>query len=102
MLILKIDQPAHFHTLLEVLILNRLEVLTLLLLADSDVLHFGPRMIKFLASVFRGLSFIVGFTAPAPGSQEERHFVIFWLGITASMVVFSAILFYAISKMRLP
>lgn len=58
-------------------------------------------MIRFLANIFRGLSYIVGITAPAPG-KDERTFVFLWLGIIASVAVFSVFLFYAISKMHAP
>jgi hypothetical protein len=56
-------------------------------------------MIKFLASLFRGLSYIVGITAPPPG-QDERRFVILWLGIILFCVGVSALLFYLISRVH--
>jgi len=58
-------------------------------------------MIKLLASIFRGLSFIAGVTAPPPG-EDERRFVFLWLTIIGIVVVFSALIFYAISKMHVP
>jgi len=36
-------------------------------------------MIKFLAQLFRGLHFIVGISAPPPGTNDRR-FVFTWLG----------------------
>lgn len=58
-------------------------------------------MISFLASIFRGLSYIVGITAPPPG-QNERQFVFFWLGIIVIVVVGSTVLFYVILRMGVP
>ena len=37
-----------------------------------------------------------GISAPPPG-QNERKFVLAWLGILASLIAFAMILFYAIS-----
>ena len=58
-------------------------------------------MIKFLANLFRGLSYIVGITAPPP-EQDQRRFVLMWLGIGLFVLAFAAVLFYALSKVRLP
>ncbi len=58
-------------------------------------------MIRFLASIFRGLSFIIGITAPPP-EADQRSFVFMWLGITVFVLAFSAVLFYAQSRVRLP
>lgn len=55
-------------------------------------------MITFLARIFRGLSFMLGITAPPPG-ENERRFVLVWLGSIGFMVVFSVLVFYAIAKM---
>ena len=52
-------------------------------------------MIHFLAKIFRGFSFIFGISAPPPG-QNERTFVLTWLGILACLVAFGMILLYAI------
>jgi len=52
-------------------------------------------MIQFLAKIFRGFSFIFGISAPPPG-QNERTFVLVWLGILACLVAFGMILFYLI------
>jgi nucleoside permease NupC len=56
-------------------------------------------MIKFLANLFRGLSFIFGVTAPEPG-EDERSFVFMWLGILVFVVAFCALLFYLISRLH--
>jgi len=58
-------------------------------------------MIKFLASLFRGLSYVVGITAPPP-EQDQRRFVFLWLGIIAFLVVVCSILFYTIFHMPVP
>jgi len=60
-----------------------------------------PAMIKFLASLFRGLSYIVGITAPPP-EQDQRRFVFMWLGVVLFVLAFCAVLFYALSHIRLP
>lgn len=58
-------------------------------------------MIKFLANLFRGLSYVLGVTAPPP-EQDQRSFVFMWLGIVALVVAFCIVLFYALSRMHLP
>ena len=58
-------------------------------------------MIKFMANLFRGLSYIVGFNAPPP-EQDQRRFVFMWLGIVLFVLAFCAVLFYALSRMHLP
>ena len=50
-------------------------------------------MITLLAKMFRGLHLIVGITAPGSG-QNERPFVLMWLGIIAFIIVFCAFVFY--------
>jgi len=57
-------------------------------------------MIKFLANLFRGASFIVGITAPPP-EQDQRRFVFIWLGIVLFVLGFLVVLFYALSHIRL-
>jgi hypothetical protein len=52
-------------------------------------------MIKFLAGVFRGVHFMLGITAPPPG-ENERNFVLAWLGVILFFVVFVVLLFYFI------
>ena len=59
------------------------------------------KVIKFLASVFRGVSFIVGMTAPSPG-EEERRFVFLWLGVIAVVILSCMLLFYLISHVAVP
>jgi hypothetical protein len=56
-------------------------------------------MIKFLANIFRGFSFVFGITAPAPG-QDERKFVFVWLGIIALVMVFCGLLVFVVSKLH--
>ncbi len=56
-------------------------------------------MIRFLANVFRGVSYIFGVTAPPPG-ENERPFVMMWLGIIAVGTGVSALLLYLILRMH--
>jgi hypothetical protein len=58
-------------------------------------------MINLLASLFRGLSFIFGISAPPP-EQDQRPFVLMWLGIFAFLIAFSALLVYGILHMQAP
>ncbi len=56
-------------------------------------------MIKFLAQLFRGLHYIVGISAPPPGTGD-RTFVLAWLGGIAFIVAFFLILvFYIIPSL---
>jgi hypothetical protein len=48
-------------------------------------------MIKFLAQLFRGLHYIVGISAPPPGTSD-RTFALAWLGGIASIAAFFVIL----------
>jgi hypothetical protein len=48
-------------------------------------------MIKFLAQLFRGLHYIVGISAPPPGTND-RAFVFAWLGGIAFIVALFVIL----------
>jgi hypothetical protein len=50
-------------------------------------------MIKLLAKFFRGLHLIIGVSAP-PQGQNERTFVLIWLGIVAFLVAFGLALIY--------
>ena len=50
-------------------------------------------MIKLLAKFFRGVHLIFGVSAP-PEGQNERTFVLTWLGILALLVAFGAGLTY--------
>jgi hypothetical protein len=56
-------------------------------------------MIKFLANLFRGLSYIIGVTAPPPGPRE-RPFVLMWLVILVLGLAVSALLLYVILRMH--
>ena len=56
-------------------------------------------MIKYLANLFRGFSLVFGITAPPPG-ENERPFVLLWLGIIAVVIAFSVLLFYTLSHMH--
>jgi hypothetical protein len=56
-------------------------------------------MIKLLANIFRGFSFVFGITAPPP-DQDERPFVLLWLGIIAVVIVFCVLLFFVVSKLH--
>ena len=50
-------------------------------------------MIKQLAKFFRGVHLIIGVTAP-PEGQNDRTFVLIWLGILALLVAFGVALTY--------
>ena len=50
-------------------------------------------MIKLLAKFFRGVHLILGVSTP-PEGQNERTFVLTWLGILALLVAFGAALTY--------
>jgi hypothetical protein len=52
-------------------------------------------MIKFLAQLFRGLHYIIGISAPPPGTSE-RKFVFTWLGGIAFVAVVFVILILVI------
>ena len=52
-------------------------------------------MIKFLAQLFRGLHYIVGISAPPPGTSD-RKFVFAWLGGIAFIAAFFVILVFYI------
>jgi hypothetical protein len=56
-------------------------------------------MIKFLANLFRGFSLVFGITAPPPG-ENERPFVLLWLGIISIVIAFSVLLFYTLSHLH--
>jgi hypothetical protein len=56
-------------------------------------------MIKFLANLFRGVSYIVGVSAPQPG-ENEHSFVFMWLGIIVFGAAVSALLLYLILRMH--
>ena len=50
-------------------------------------------MIRLLAGFFRGLHLIFGVSAH-PEGQNERTFVLIWLGILAFLIAFGAALTY--------
>ena len=52
-------------------------------------------MIKFLAKFFRGVHLIIGVPAP-PEGQNERAFVLIWLGALAFLVAFGVLLTYLV------
>jgi nucleoside permease NupC len=52
-------------------------------------------LIKFLASIFRGIHFIFGISAPPP-DHDERRFVFTWLLVILFFIAFSVGLLYAI------
>jgi hypothetical protein len=56
-------------------------------------------MIRFLANIFRGFSLVFGITAPPPG-EDERSFVLLWIGIIAVVIAFSVLLFLIISHLH--
>lgn len=58
-------------------------------------------MIRFLASIFRGLSYVIGITAPPPG-QNERLFVIWWLGGIVFTLAALVVIFYVLSRLGAP
>ena len=52
-------------------------------------------MIHFLASLFRGVHFILGITAPPPG-RNERTFVLIWLGVIGAVLLLFGGMLYLI------
>ena len=56
-------------------------------------------IIKTLASVFRGFSLVFGISAPPPG-QDERQFVMLWVGIIAVIILFFIGVLFAISHLH--
>jgi len=55
-------------------------------------------MIALLAKFFRGLHLIIGISAPPPG-QNDRAYVLTWLGITLFVLAFVLFLLYAIPRL---
>jgi hypothetical protein len=55
--------------------------------------------IKRLADLFRGLSLVFGISAPPP-DQDQRQFVMMWLGIIAGTILFFVGLLFAISHLH--
>lgn len=58
-------------------------------------------MIRFLAKLFRGLSYFIGITAPPPG-QNERPFVFWWLGGIVFTLAAVVVIFYVLSRLGAP
>jgi hypothetical protein len=56
-------------------------------------------MIRVLANLFRGVSYVFGVSAPPPG-ENERSFVFMWLGIIVFGAAVSALLLYLILRMH--
>ena len=52
-------------------------------------------MIKLLAKFLRGLHLILGVSAP-PEGQNERSFVLIWLGVLAFLSAFGVLLTYLV------
>jgi hypothetical protein len=52
-------------------------------------------MIHILANLFRGVHFILGITAPPPG-QNERTFVLIWLGVIGAVLLLFGGMLYLI------
>jgi hypothetical protein len=59
----------------------------------------NTNLVSRLASVFRGFSLVFGITAPPPG-QNDRQFVLLWLGIIAVTVLFFVGVLLAISHLH--
>jgi hypothetical protein len=55
-------------------------------------------MIKFLAKFFRALHLIFGVSAP-PEGQNERTFVMIWLGVLAFVGALVALLTYLVPQL---
>ena len=55
-------------------------------------------MIKLLAKFFRGVHLIFGVSAP-PEGQNERTFVLIWLGVLAFLAGFVALLTYLVPRL---
>jgi hypothetical protein len=53
-------------------------------------------MIKTLANIFRGFSLVFGISAPPP-DQDQREFVMLWLGIITVTILFFIGVLFAIS-----
>ena len=58
------------------------------------------RIVKFLAGIFRGASFVVGISAPAR-EEDERRFVYLWLAMIGIVIIFFGLLFLVLSRMHL-
>ena len=56
-------------------------------------------MINRLAELFRGFSMVFGISAPPP-EQDQRQFVMLWLGIIAITILFFAGVLLGISHLH--
>jgi hypothetical protein len=56
-------------------------------------------MIRTLANIFRGFSLVFGISAP-PEDQDQRQFVMIWLGIITVTILFFIGIFFAISHLH--
>jgi hypothetical protein len=56
-------------------------------------------VVRALANIFRGFSLVFGVTAPPPG-QNERNFVMLWLGIITVTILFFIGVLFAISHLH--
>jgi nucleoside permease NupC len=53
----------------------------------------GATVIKVLAQLFRGIHYVVGFSAPSEDTSDHV-FVLAWLGVIVFVMVFVGILLY--------
>ena len=56
-------------------------------------------LIKRLADLFRGFSLVFGISAPPP-EQDQRQFVMLWLGIVSFTILFFVGVLFAISHLH--
>jgi hypothetical protein len=56
-------------------------------------------LIRKLGDLFRGLSLVFGISAPPP-EQDQRQFVMLWLGIVAVTILFFIGVLFAISHLH--
>ena len=59
----------------------------------------NSNVISKLANLFRGFSLVFGISAPPP-EQDQREFVILWLGIITVTVLFFVGVLFAISHLH--
>ncbi len=56
-------------------------------------------IVTMLANIFRGLSLVFGISAPPP-DQDQRQFVMLWVGIVAVTILFFVGVLFAISHLH--
>ena len=56
----------------------------------------NSNVVKRLADLLRGFSLVFGISAPPP-EQDQRQFVMLWLGIITVTILFFVGVFFAIS-----